>query len=261
MTELEQAQEALRKTHEELERRVADEMEIAQQVQRKLFPQKTPLLETLDYAGACVPARAVGGDYYDFLKLGSGRLGLVLADIVGKGIAAALLMANLQANLRSQCVIALDNLLGLLQSVNRALFESTEASHYATLFFADYEDATRRLRYANCGHNPPLLLRGNATLERLPATATVLGMFEDWESSIGAVQLAPGDTLVVFTDGVTEALSDAGEEFGETRLIETLRAHRDLSVDTLLITLASTVQQFSGSEQEDDLTLLVARAR
>ncbi len=260
MTELERTEEALRKAHDELEQRVADEMEIAKQVQRKLFPQRTPLLETLEYAGTCIPARAVVGDYYDFLHLGVGRLGLVLADISGKGIAAALVMASLQADLRSQCALALDDLPRLLQSVNRLLYESTESNYYATLFFGNYEDATRQLHYANCGHNPPLLLRSGGTVERLTATSTVLGLFEEWECSIGKVQLDSGDTLVIFTDGMTEAMNEEGEEFGEERLIKTLRAHRELSLSTVLINMVTSVQQFTDNQQGDDLTLIVARA-
>lgn len=245
----------------EAERRAAYEMEIAKQVQRKLFPQKAPALATLEYAGACIEARAVGGDYYDFLDLGPGRLGLVLADIAGKGISGALLMANLQANLRSQCAGPVDNLAGLLQSLNQVLYEFTEPSHYATLFFGDYTDGTHRLRYANCGHNPPLLLRREGTLERLPATATVLGLFEEWECSIAEVELSPGDILVVFSDGITEAMRDTEEEFGEARLLGTLWAHYQRPATSLLSAIVDAVQQFSKGEQEDDLTLVVARAR
>lgn len=261
LAELNLTQEALRRTHHELERRVTGEMEIAKQVQQRLFPQRAPLLQRLEYAGGCIPAQAVGGDYYDFLDLGPGRLGLVLADIAGKGMPAALLMANLQAILRSQCLLAANDLRRLLASVNRALYESTQVSYYATLFFGDFEDATRRLCYANCGHSPPLLFGADGSLQQLTPTATVLGMFPDWKCSLQEVQLTPSDTLVIFSDGMTEATNAEGEEFGEARLIETLRAHRHLSVANLLVTIASTVQQFSGGQQEDDLTLVVARAR
>jgi serine phosphatase RsbU (regulator of sigma subunit) len=139
----------------ETERRIARDMEIAKQVQARLFPRKLPSLDTLEYAGRCIPAREVGGDYYDFLNLGAGRMGIVLADIVGKGIPGALLMANLQADVRSQCAVASQDLPQFLKSVNQSFFESTDEGRYATLFFGDYQDSTRRLRYANCGHNPP----------------------------------------------------------------------------------------------------------
>ena len=168
----------------EVERRSAQEMQYARQVQSRLLPQQAPSLKTLDCAGKCIQTRAVGGDYYDFLDLGSGRLGLVLADISGKGMSAALLMANLQANLRGQYALALEDVPHLLRSVNRLFYKNTETSHYATMFFAVYDDETRRLRYVNCGHNPPMLLRANGELERLEATATVLGLFEEWDCSV-----------------------------------------------------------------------------
>jgi serine phosphatase RsbU (regulator of sigma subunit) len=243
------------------EQQVAHEMAIAKQVQEKLLPQQAPPLATLDYTGACVQARTVGGDYYDFLDLGPGRVGLVLADISGKGISAALLMANLQANLRSQYALALEDLERLLQSVNRLFHDSTGAGHFATFFFGYYDDATRRLRYVNCGHNPPVVLRADGRIERLEPTSTVLGIFVPLASEIREVELAPGDTLVVFSDGATEAMSDAGEEFGDARVVETVLANRELAPNELLAKLVRTVQVFSGREQEDDLTLLVARAR
>ncbi|HET8645334.1 MAG TPA: SpoIIE family protein phosphatase, partial [Vicinamibacteria bacterium] len=136
----------------EAERRTAHELEIARQVQARLFPQTLPHANTLEYAGLCIQARQVGGDYYDFLNLGQERLGLVIGDIAGKGIAAALLMANLQANLRSQCAIALEQPQRFLRAVNQLFCANTLDSSYATLFFAEYDDRAQRLRYANCGH-------------------------------------------------------------------------------------------------------------
>ena len=147
----------------EAERRAAQELEIAKEVQARLFPQTQPACGTLDYAGICIQALQVGGDYYDFLDLGRGKLGLVVGDIAGKGMAAALLMANLQANLRSQYASALDQPELLLRSVNQLFYENTGDSAYATLFFAEYDGQTERLRYVNCGHLPALLLRTNAS--------------------------------------------------------------------------------------------------
>jgi serine phosphatase RsbU (regulator of sigma subunit) len=245
----------------EADRRTAWELEIAKQVQSRLLPQKAPALETLDYAGACIQARAVGGDYYDFLELGGGQLGLLLADIAGKGISGALLMAHLQASLRSQYAVALDDLPGLLERINRQLCDSTAASHFATLFFGCYEDRTRRLRYANCGHNPPLRLGLDGSVERLVTTAPVLGLLENWETTIEETQLTPGDTLLIFSDGISEAMSDRGDEFGDERLLEALRQHAELAPPDLLAALIRTVQGFSGREQEDDMTVVVARVR
>jgi sigma-B regulation protein RsbU (phosphoserine phosphatase) len=247
----------------ESERRAARDMEIAKQVQGRLFPQKLPQLLTLDYAGRCTQARQVGGDYYDFLNLGAGRVGIVLADIVGKGIPGALLMANLQADVRSQCAIAPQDLPQFLKSVNQAFYESTDEGSYATLFFGDYQDSTRRLRFANCGHNPPFLVRPSGTAERLAGTATVLGLFERWDASICEVQIARGDVLVIYTDGITEANNSFGEEFGENRLLETIRAHLTLPVSSMLDAIISETLEFSGGESgmKDDLTLIVARGR
>lgn len=245
----------------QIERRVARDMEIAKQVQARLFPQKLPSLHNLEYAGRCIQARQVGGDYYDFLSLGAGRIGIVLADIAGKGIPGALLMANLQADVRSQCAIASQDLPQFLKSVNQSFFESTDEGSYATLFFGDYHDSTRRLRFANCGHNPPFLVRCNGTAERLAATATVFGLFEKWESSICDVQIAAGDVLVVYTDGITEANNSAGEEFGESRLLDTIRANLNLPVPLILDAVLAAALEFSHGEQGDDLTLVVARGR
>jgi sigma-B regulation protein RsbU (phosphoserine phosphatase) len=243
----------------EAERRLAQEMEYAKQVQARLFPQKRPSMKTLEYAGGCIQARQVGGDYYDFLELRPGRLALVLADIAGKGISGALLMANLQANLRSQYAVALDDLPRLLKSVNQLFYENSSDSSYATLFFADYDDSSRRLRYTNCGHLPPLLLRVDGQLERLTATNTVLGLFEKWDCEVAEVQLAAGDVLVLYTDGVTEAENAEGEQFSESRLVETMLAQHHLPVRSLLETIVATVQKFSDGEQADDITLVVAR--
>jgi serine phosphatase RsbU (regulator of sigma subunit)/predicted enzyme related to lactoylglutathione lyase len=245
----------------EAERRAAQELEIAKQVQAKLFPQTLPMLKTLDYAGICIQARHVGGDYYDFLDLGRDRLALVVGDIAGKGIAAALLMANLQANLRSQVCIALKAPKRFLTSVNRMLFENTTPSAYATLFFAEYDDRSRRLRYANCGHLCAIILHRNGKVERLDSTCAVLGLFDDWECTIGKCQLAPGDILALYTDGVTESFNEANEEFGEERLIEALKRHTKLPAHEMVNAIVAEVQSFTHPDQEqyDDITVIVAK--
>src|SRR6266704_4642028 len=228
----------------EPDRRAAQELEIAKQLQARLFPQTLPPLKTLEYAGICIQARKVGGDYYDFLDLGQERLGFVIGDISGKGIAAALLMANLQANLRSQCALALDQPQRLLRSVNQLFCESTTDGAFATLFFAEYDDAARRLRYANCGHLPALLLHCDDSLERLESTATVLGVFKNWDCSTGESQLSAGDTLALYTDGITESFNEAGEEFGEERLVEALRRYRQLTSEGIVSAVVGEVQRF-----------------
>jgi len=243
----------------EEEQRNAQELQIAKQVQARLFPQCQPQLQTLDYAGICVQAREVGGDYYDFLSLGPQRLGLVIGDISGKGIAAALLMANLQANLRSQFVMAWDEPTRFLQSVNRLFYQNTIDSAYATLFFAEYDDQVRRLRYVNCGHYSALLLRANGELELLNSTATVLGLFQNWQCSIEERQMSRGDVLALYTDGVTESFNDHGEEFGEQRLIDALVKHKDQPAEAILSSTTGEIRRFSAREQHDDITLIVAK--
>jgi serine phosphatase RsbU (regulator of sigma subunit)/uncharacterized glyoxalase superfamily protein PhnB len=243
----------------EIEQRAAQELEIAKQVQARLFPQRLPVISALDYAGVCVQARSVGGDYYDFLDLGPDRVALVIGDIAGKGMAAALLMANLQANLRSQCVSAMDHLEEFLGSVNRLLFQNTATSSYATLFFAEYDQRLERVRYANCGHLPALILRRNGTLERLEPTCTVVGLFEDWKCCVSESRLDEGDLLALYTDGVTESSDSSDEEFGEVRLIEELRSHRGLPSAELANTIVQKVLHFSAPEQFDDITLIIAK--
>ncbi|HSK42551.1 MAG TPA: SpoIIE family protein phosphatase [Candidatus Binatia bacterium] len=245
----------------ESERRAAHELEIAKQVQARLFPQALPQVQTLEYAGICIQAREVGGDYYDFLSLGRDRLGLALADISGKGIAAALIMANLQANLRTQSAMAWDEPQRFLKSVNNLFYENTAENAYASLFFGAYDDNARRLRYANCGHLCALLLRRDGALERLDSTCTVMGLFKDWECAMAECSLFAGDTLALYTDGITESFNDAGEEFGEHRLIEALRQNREASPQSALESIVAEVRRFSIREQHDDITLIIARGR
>jgi phosphoserine phosphatase RsbU/P len=245
----------------EAERRVAQELEIAKRVQSRLFPQHLPPLQTLDYAGGCLQARQVGGDYYDFLALGRERLSLVIGDIAGKGIAAALLMANLQANLRSQFPMLIEDPVRLLCSVNRLFCDNTPDGAYATFLYAEYNDQSRRLRYANCGHHCGLLVRADGQVERLHSTATVLGLFRDWECSVGETGLFPGDTLTLYTDGVTEAANARGEEFGEDRLVDCLQRNASLPSEALVTTVIDEVRRHSPHEQQDDITVVVAKCK
>ncbi|MBV8832896.1 MAG: SpoIIE family protein phosphatase [Acidobacteriaceae bacterium] len=254
----------------ESERRNNQELENARQVQARLFPQIQPAAATLEYAGLCIQARQVGGDYYDFLDLGRERLGLMIADVAGKGTPAALLMANLQAHLRNQCAIywnrpftpfALEQPQRVLAAVNRLFRENVTGAAYATLFFAEYNDRTRQLRYANCGHPPAILVRSDESIERLNSTTTVVGLFNQWECAVGELQLSPGDTLALYTDGLTESFNAEGEEFGEERLLEKLRQCRELSSSNLLASLVDEVRRFSPHEQHDDITLIVARCK
>ena len=240
-------------------RREQSEMELARHVQQKLFPQKTVAMSTITYAGHCVPARVVSGDYYDFLEAGSGLLAFVLADVSGKGMAAALLMANLQASFRSQSNLSLMHPGALLRAVNQLFYDSTPAEHYATLFFGLYDDRTRELRYINCGHLAPVVLRANGDVERLDATATVLGLFPQWECDEQSTRLGVGDNLVLFSDGLTDAGIEIEREFGEDRLIALLQATRKDQVKRWVERVIESVHNYSPGNQTDDVTVIAIR--
>jgi phosphoserine phosphatase RsbU/P len=242
-------------------RRRARELEIAKAVQAKLLPQAAPILETLDYAGRCIQARSIGGDYFDFISVGEGRFAFVLADISGKGISAALLMASLQASLRAQYTVAPADVRAVLRTVNRIFYGSTATNHYATLFFGVYDEPTRVLQYANCGHLPPILRRSTGRLERLQPTGTVIGLFDEWDCRTAETTLAAGDTLLVFSDGASEAVNAADDEFGEERLAAIVDAHAHAGAVALLDAIVAAVTEHGGTQQYDDLTLIVARGR
>lgn len=235
------------------------DLETARRVQARMLRRSVPRIESLECAGCYLPAHGIGGDYCDFLDLGSGRVGIALGDISGKGVSAALMMASLQAILRSRCGVPFGNLASLLLIVNRLFRDCTCASDFATLFLGEYEDATGALRYVNCGHFAPLLLKREGRVERLCSTATVLGAFENWNGLEVEVLLEPGDLLVLFTDGLTEAWNEQAGEFGEERLISLIKRHRDTDLRHLVDFTIAEVSSFSDGMPSDDLTLLIAR--
>ena len=239
--------------------RARSEMDIARGVQQKLFPRKTVELRTLDYAGLCMPAEEIGGDYYDFLDLGPGELGFVLADVSGKGTAAALLMSNLQALFRSRSASAWDDTPSLLAAINALFFESTPPEQYATVFFGRYSDATRKFRYVNCGHHAPVLVRPGGDARRLDATGMPLGLFPEWQGAECVLTLERGDRLLLFSDGVLEAGIDVGEDFGGGRLIDLVRSLPLSTANSLTERLASAVRQFAPL-QNDDLTIVALQS-
>jgi sigma-B regulation protein RsbU (phosphoserine phosphatase) len=238
---------------------IGEDLAVARQVQCNLLPRNLKPVPTLEYGGACLQARGVGGDYYDFLEDAGGRFACVLADVSGKGIAAALLMANLQATLRSEIRGKAGALPALLGGVNRLFCDSTEPPNFATLFFGSYDPGTRTLRYVNCGHNPPLLLRAGGEVERLEATATVLGVFRDWTCTDEQRTLREGDLLVIYSDGVTEAGRDGSSEFGEERLIAAARRLGSENVQDLVSSVTEEVREWGGPVPADDITLVILR--
>lgn len=243
----------------ESDRRRKSELEIAAHVQQKLFPARLRPLATLDYAAHCVAARAVGGDYYDFLDAGDGMVAFVLADVSGKGVPAALLMANLQAWFRSQPPAVLHQPMRLLENVNRHFYDSTEADRFATLYYGLYDDRLRTLSYVNCAHCEPLLLRASGAIERLAPTATVVGAFAGWSCAEARVELGPADLLAVYSDGVTEAEGAGGCEFGEERLLSALGEHRAEEAEKVVRLVIERVTAFSGASRTDDVTVMVMK--
>ena len=240
------------------------DLELAAEVQKRLFPDKPPTAAAVTLAGMSLPARSVGGDYYDFLDLGSQRIGIALADVAGKGVAAALIMSVVQASLR--ILAAEDNMtLGVLAArMNRYLHRSTGSNAYATFFYAEIDEGARRLRYVNAGHNPPCLLRctTDRSIEELPAGGTVIGLFPQSEYDECAIDLRPGDVLMAFTDGVPEALNPHEEEFGEDRLKELLRSSAHRPVSEMASHIASELKSWiSTAAQYDDLTFILMKVK
>jgi sigma-B regulation protein RsbU (phosphoserine phosphatase) len=262
---LENAQLSAALAREAAEReRLNRELEIAREVQERLFPQKLPPVPGLDYCGICRPAFGVGGDSYDFLALPNGQLGVAIADVCGKGIFAALMMASLHAWLRGEAARADSDPSRMVGSVSRLLFEASDSNRYATLFYAQYEPSSGRLAYVNAGHNPPVLFRRRANggrLERLSEGGMVVGIFEEVSYRQGCETLEEGSLLVAFTDGIIEAMNREGEEWGEERLIETIRAADGLPAGDTVRHILTAVDTFAaGAEQYDDMTLVVLRA-
>ena len=241
--------------------RLNSELEIARDVQERLFPQKLTPIPGIEYAGACRPASGVGGDYYDFLALPGGRLGIAIGDVSGKGIAAALTMASLQASLRSEATRGTDSLAGLMCSVNRLLHEALASNRYATFFYAQYDPETRLLTYVNAGHNPPILFHANDgqwAVSRLEPCGTVVGILQEASYEQRSLTIAPGDVFVGFTDGVSEAMNEAQDEFGEERLIETVRGCARQSPAEIITCIMAGADEFAGgAKQHDDMTLVV----
>jgi sigma-B regulation protein RsbU (phosphoserine phosphatase) len=236
------------------------DLELAREVQERLFPQEYPVIPGLDYAGACRPALGVGGDYYDFLPMSNGGLGIAIGDVSGKGIPAALLMATLRAFLRGQAIDQETDLGAVIAKLNWLVFESSAQNRYATFFLGVYDSGSRVLRYVNAGHNAPIVIRAGNEVVRLEAGGSVVGLLRGGAWEPGQVKLERGDLLVAFTDGISEAMNDSDEEWGEERLMETARAMRGIPAKAILDHIVRSADGFvAGAPQFDDMTLIVAR--
>jgi sigma-B regulation protein RsbU (phosphoserine phosphatase) len=236
------------------------ELELGREVQERLFPQAYPAIPGLDYAGACRPALGVGGDYYDFIPISNGGLGIAIGDISGKGIPAALLMATLRAFLRGQAINHATDLSAVIANLNRLVFESSAPNRYATFFLGTYDSGTRILRYVNAGHNAPMVIRNANEVVRLEAGGSVVGLLQGGAWEHGQVQLEPGDVLAAFTDGISEAMNESDEEWGEEQLIKATRALPGAPPRVILEHIMRLADEFAaGAPQFDDMTLIVAR--
>ena len=243
--------------------RLNRELEIAREVQERLFPQEFPKVENLDYYGACRPALGVGGDYYDFLELVGGKFGFAIGDVSGKGIGAALMMASLQASLRGQAIHSGDDLANLMSHVNSLIYDTSTTNRYATFFYAQFDPLNRILTYVNAGHNPPYLLRqGSDEPILLTEGGAVIGMLPPIlvNYSQGQIELLPGDLIVGFTDGISEAMNPGEEEWGEEALLDVLLNIREFTPKEIHDGCVEAADRFaSGAKQHDDMTMIILR--
>jgi sigma-B regulation protein RsbU (phosphoserine phosphatase) len=240
--------------------KLENEITIAREVQEQLFPHSLPSMVGLQVGATCRPARTVSGDYYDFITLGPTRMGIAIADISGKGIFAALLMASLQAALRSMASLnGHGGTATLVARLNSHLFKNTSDDRYATFFYAVYDTESKMLNYTNAGHLAPFFVN-DAGVQQLDEGGTVVGLFEDPPYTQGSLKVAPGSVLVAFSDGLTEAENVYGEEFGMQRLKEEVMRQRNAAPQRLAENLIAATEQWAGTpEQADDITVVVAK--
>ena len=237
------------------------ELEIAREVQERLFPQKIPLIAGVDCAGHCRAARGVGGDYYDLIELPDGRLGIAIGDVSGKGIAAALLMASLQASLRGQTMAGVHNLAELMCNVNKLVYDASQSNRYATFFYGEFNPATRQLAFVNAGHNAPVVLRGGEVI-RLEASGPVVGLLPGVAYTMDVCQLLSGDIFIGYTDGISEAMNEQDEEWEEDRFIAAARICSHGTAREMIDGVFRNADAFTGTaKQYDDMTLLAMKLR
>jgi sigma-B regulation protein RsbU (phosphoserine phosphatase) len=242
--------------------KLESELEIARQVQSQLFPKEVPKLQSLELTGVCNPARVVSGDYYDFIPVDSHSTALVIGDISGKGISAALLMASVQSSLHAQLSLGKNGGIStatLVARLNRQLYESTPPEKYATFYCGLYDDESGILAYTNAGHLAPILVRQQEIL-KLESNGMVVGMFPEFPYEQSVIQLQKGDLLTAFTDGITESENARGEQFGEERLTDLLVRHRDRPLDEIMRAVTDTIRDWASDiDKQDDITLLLGR--
>ena len=233
-----------------------EEAEDARAVGAALLPQSIPQLPGIEISSTLQPARPLSGDYFDVLDFGAGKLGLCIADVVGKGVPAALLMSNVQASVRA---LAPDSATprDLMIKLNRSVARNTTPGKFVTFFYCTLDRVAGRLNYANAGHSAPVLVRESGEVVRLEAGGAVLGVFPEWNYEQGEIEIRAGDRLLLFTDGVTEASNIQDEEFGEERLIGLASVLRDRTAAELKDRIMQAVTHYSGARTQDDATLVV----
>jgi len=237
-----------------------EEMRMARDIQLSLLPDQSPDIPGFQVSAINLPAKSVGGDYFDFIPLPSGKLGFCVGDITGKGMPAAMLMANLQATLRSQVMI-FENCCDCLRSINKQLYRNTESTKFATVFYGILHPQKNLLEYANGGHDAPLFYRTNqVNPESLEATGLLLGVMEETGYEPGSVNFSPGDVLLLYTDGITEAMNQEGEEFGLPQLQDLVDKHRQNSAKEIIDLILQEVKHHAAkAPQSDDITLMVIK--
>jgi sigma-B regulation protein RsbU (phosphoserine phosphatase) len=241
--------------------RLQSELQIASEVQNQLFPRSAPAMRTVELIGVCQPARMVSGDYYDYLCLPSGHLGVAIGDVAGKGISAALLMASIQSIMRTQLAGGPRSPADVVAQLNRQLYANTSLEKYATFFFGIYDEQTRVLTYTNAGHLPPLLVRPSG-VQLLEVTGTVVGAFPSIVYEEKSIEVGEGDVLIAYTDGITEPENAYGEEFGADRLAAVAINYRNGPAANIAAKIMEAVTEWSSaSEMPDDMTVVIAKGR
>ncbi|MCP3956576.1 MAG: SpoIIE family protein phosphatase [bacterium] len=239
-------------------KRIEDQLAVGAEIQRKLLPQNLPAIDGYEISGTSESCFEVGGDYYDFIEKGDGSLAVVIADISGKGIGAALLMAALQASVRA-LIFSSSSPAELAEQLNRVLLENSTSNRFATMFYAEIDTESHAIEYVNCGHNP-VLLAGSGATELLQSTGPVIGLLEDARFGNGLGQLEPGGLMLLYTDGIVELTNEQGEEYGGARLISHLEANRTCGGRRIIQAIRDSMDLFSHSDRlSDDTTLVVIK--
>jgi len=231
----------------------------AYDVQQRFMRHLVPAINILDYSARCRQVHELGGDCFDFLSLGENRLAIVVGDASGKGLAAALMISNVQSSLRTAALFTGNDRAAALEAVNRQVYATSLADRYATLFYGVFDGTAQTLRYVNAGHNPPLVIRRDSSIAWLESGGAPVGMFQDWIYEEATIELSPGDLVLAYTDGVTEATNPLGEEWGVEGLRRVAAKNRAGSAEDVVNAIFKSMDEFTNGRQTDDATIVVLR--